>query len=228
MAVAFRANGHKAETSSSSVAVLPAGLAADDLMLMAVGIGNSAAVTITTPSGWAQLTSSPSAAGGFGNNQRLAVYYRTAGASETAPTVTFSASNAHTIDILAFTGCDATTPINANAKAAWTANNSSTIYTHPTVTTTVDACGIVLLKYDNRSSSTNAVSSAPAGYAQIVATTSDGWGCLTATLGAKTPAGATGTLAVTYANTMGAVGYTVALAPPAAAGSTFVPKIVIL
>ena len=115
MAVTFRANGHKAENTASSVAVLPAGLVAGDFMLMSASVTGSSA-NVNTPSGWTQLPSSPTALGGFGTAERLAVFYRVAGASESAPTVTFSTSCPHQIDILAFTGCDGAAPVNTDAK----------------------------------------------------------------------------------------------------------------
>lgn len=212
----FRANGHKAATASSSVATLPAGLSTNDLMLMCVGVGSNSA-TVNTPAGWTQLASSPTVLGGFSTSERMAVFWKIAGASEAAPTVTFSVSCAHTIDILAFVGCHQTSPINADAKAAWGA--AGTTYTHPSVTTTIDQCAVVLLKWDNNGG-TITVTSAPAGYTQIAAPTGNGFGSFAATLGSKSPAGATGTLPVTYSASIVAVGYTVALTPaPAGLGT---------
>lgn len=106
-AMSFVAAGAAAHANNASVSPgLPAGLAQGDQMLLLAAIRNSGTGTPDTPSGWTPLVDA--------GNMRL--YGKTAGASESAPTVTFTGgvANADTsAQIAAFRGLDltpATTP----------------------------------------------------------------------------------------------------------------------
>lgn len=99
--MSFVAAGTAAHAVNTSVAPgVPAGHAAEDLFLMLVAIRNSGAGTPNTPAGWTLLI----------NGSNMALFGKTAAASESAPTVTFAGgvANADTsAQIAAFRGVQA-------------------------------------------------------------------------------------------------------------------------
>lgn len=205
---AFRAAGHaQGATIASLLSVLPAGLASGDTMIMCVSIGTNSR-TVTTPAGWTQISSSPSALGGFAASESMAVFYRVAGGAESAPTVSVSGSCDFQIDILAFTGVDAVTPVEVNALGAWL-GASNTVYAFPTVTTLAGGDGILLVSWDDSGSGNQFTITGPAGYTTI--SQPSGIDRFTALLGSKSAAGATGALSVTYTVNSKKVGFTIGL-----------------
>lgn len=93
-AMSFVAAGTVAHAVNASVAPgVPAGLQAGDTMLLLAAIRNSGAGTPNTPTGWTPLVDS--------GNMRL--FVKTAGSSESAPTVTFAGgvANADTSAMIA-------------------------------------------------------------------------------------------------------------------------------
>lgn len=211
MAVAFRANGHKLETSNSSVAVLPAGLSQNDAMVMLVNI-NSATVTVSTPSGWTQITGSPQTVVATSS---AAVFWKVAGASESAPTVNFSGSVDHSIDISAFTGCDTTNPV-GNTAGATPAGSTTIVF--PAVTTTRASSGIYLAN-GNNFGFTYTFSSGPASYAQVWANNDVNIAEI-GVLGTQASVGSTGTISITYSGLTSPAVFTIVLQPPNVSGPT--------
>jgi hypothetical protein len=128
----------------------PAPLVAGDLLLAAITIRGSS--TITPPAGWTLIRSDLN-----GANLRLSTYWRTATASEPATyTWTFSGPRLAAGGIHAYSGVDATTPIDvANGQP----NTSGTSLTAPGVTTTVPNTRLVAFY----SMTTNATITPPPG-----------------------------------------------------------------
>lgn len=86
-----------AQTSGSSMLTsltpsLPTGTAAGDVLFLFAKGRNTVDPTWTVPSGWTELGSRVAASSGIGGAQynALQLWYKTAGASETAPTVNLS------------------------------------------------------------------------------------------------------------------------------------------
>ena len=87
---------------------LPAGLQIGDLMLLVVEARSSTALSV--PNGWSVLLNATS-----GSTNRAAVFYRVATASETVPSVTNGGSNSILARIVAFSGVDPNSPIDASS-----------------------------------------------------------------------------------------------------------------
>lgn len=102
--------GHN--TTDTWPTTLPSGVQAGDLLVLILSFTQSAD-SASTPSGWTALTGSPlnnSAASG-----RSVGFYKLAGASETAPTVSCSGTPVGAWAMSAWRGVDQTTPIEAQA-----------------------------------------------------------------------------------------------------------------
>lgn len=106
--------------STSAVTILkPTGIVANDVMIAAIHSGWCGANTITPPAGWTLINSTSNTGPGCGSSSTqilLATYYRVATASEpTAYVFTGSASQYLVGGIVAYTGVNPVTPINASS-----------------------------------------------------------------------------------------------------------------
>jgi type II secretory pathway pseudopilin PulG len=129
-------NEAKAASSLTSLSVpIPTGTTAGDLLIAAVATDGDTSTTITTAAaGWTQLDR-----GASSGAVTLGVWYKVAGASEPAPTFTWTTGEQAYGWIMRFTGQDATNPINASAVF----NQTSATPQSPAVTTTVPNCLIL-------------------------------------------------------------------------------------
>jgi PKD repeat protein len=211
MAIAFRAAGALASQFQGTPTIpYPAGVAANDLLLIHY-VAGTATVTPTTPSGWTLLLG-PVAMSGGGNANRGYVYYRVAGGSEPS-SVTFANSGASNTTggiMTAWTGCDITTPIDGSATA--TLPTSGTTGTAPSVTTTKASTRVLHLYWDWTGSTTVTPNGADTErYDTFLSATNIVFELADTAQGA---AGATGTSSVTFAAaTSGGLAATIALAP---------------
>ena len=138
MAIGYRPIGTFNQATTGPTIGLPAGTTAGDLLLLFIHTANEA-VTITSPSGYTQLTNSPvstgtaAAAGGV----RLTAFWKIAGAGEANVVLSDSGSVTGGV-ILAVTGHDPVTPIHATssgiqatASTAWTTPSLAVTGTRP-------------------------------------------------------------------------------------------------
>ncbi len=143
----------------SSVAISPpAGVVANDLMLVRIGLrANTCASINSVPAGWA-LTQCQT-----GGTLSQAVYYKLAGASETGPYAWgFNANYRAGASLSVFRGVDAAAPIMAST----TANGSSSSLIAPSVKTT--AANAMLVDFFSSSHSGGSPFSQPGGMTEIV------------------------------------------------------------
>ena len=115
---------------------VPAGVAAGDLLLCVMLLGNGAGNTPTGPSGFTAIDSQIATLFSAG----LHLYYKIAGGSEpgTYNVSQSGGSNLGAARMYAWTGTHATTPINVNSKSA--VQNGVTTISLPSATTTVAEC----------------------------------------------------------------------------------------
>jgi type II secretory pathway pseudopilin PulG len=140
-------NEAKAASDLTSLAVpIPTGTSSGDLLIAAVATDEDTSTTITTAAGWTQIDRGVS-----GGAVTLGAWYKVAGASESAPTFTWTGGQQAYGWMMRFTGQDATNPINGTPVAA---SSTSATPTSPAVTTTVDNCIILRLGAFNDSSIT--------------------------------------------------------------------------
>lgn len=208
-------------TTGISVA-WPGTYADGDLGLLVVESANQ---SVTTPSGWTQVTGSPqgTGTGGVAGGVRCMVFYKFASGVEA--NVSVSDSGDHTIgQIFVFRGVDSTTPINAGAGSVQ--SSAATSWTLPGVTTTVNDCLIVHCISSDRDSSatTNVDGYTNSNLANITeradaATFTASGGAIVLVTGEMATAGSTGTTSCTSAASVTGAFVTIALAPAAAGGS---------
>ena len=192
---------------------LPAGYQANDIFLYVI---ESASNTINTaPSGYTQVTNSPQANGANAATDRLAVYWKRATGSESAPA---SEGVDHTIAvILCIRGCP-TTGNPWDVTAGDTAG-SGTGATCPSVTTTVPNCLVINIfghGIDAAGAQVTGYTNANlANLTEVVddSTTSGNGGGFGISTGLKASAGATGTTTATLATGNTQVRMTIALKP---------------
>lgn len=194
----------------------PAGIAANDLLVLLVESANQA---ITTPTGWTQVTNSPQSTGtaAAAGGVRLGVFYKFTAGSESSASVADTGD--HTTAIMAaYRGVDTTSPFNATAGSVQASASAS--WTLPGVTTTGDNCLIVLAIGNDRdlnnsasiSSFSNAnLNSLSERFDQTVNSSTGGG--LALLDGGLLTAGATGTTSVTSAASNTAAFITLALTP---------------
>lgn len=196
----------------------PAGLAADDLLLMAHLVHNTTAPTVDTPSGWTQILQQ---AGPTNSRPRSAVFGKVATAADVAAgstTFTISAPVAGAEDWksagIRVTGID--------PNATWAGQiidtsdsgaASADPLVCPTVTTTIDGCLIIF----GGGCTNPRTGTAPAGSTERLDTAQDGdgnGGLLVYTDDTlKDPAGATGTYSVELVSADDQSKWTIAIAP---------------
>jgi hypothetical protein len=137
----FVSAGAMAEGTGNVTPGLPPGLAEKDIMLLFVETANEA---VTAPTGWVAVADSPQGTGTAAGTAatRLTVFWKRAGITETAPTITDPGEHA-VAQILAFRGC-------VNTGNPWdvtsgdVASSASTSVSIPGDTTTVVNCLVVL------------------------------------------------------------------------------------
>jgi hypothetical protein len=128
----------KTASDVASIAVsIPAGTSAGDLLIAAVAMdGSAGSSTLTTAAtGWTLIDR-----GDNGAAVTLGVWWKIAGASESAPTFTWTGGNEQAYGwIMRFTGHNAANPINAS----YMDGQKNITPTSPAVTTTVNNCLIL-------------------------------------------------------------------------------------
>jgi hypothetical protein len=222
MPVAFRSQSSYVTPRATSAAVpAPAGVAADDILLMFVTSNAAGTWTINTPSGWTLLQHDVP-----GGNYRLAVFWKRAGPSEPSSYTLAGSTGALTYwcaAIAAYSGCSTTAAINASSVTAAVSGAVNTVVTPTVTTTTADTMIVRAVARGGGGTATP-----PGSYTERIDIQETTWGQnATAADLAQPAAGATGTATFTFSVTS-AVAYqasTVALAP-AAPAITFVPQII--
>lgn len=133
MSVAFRAVGTQAGrgTGGNVSPGLPSGTAENDILICVVTTNDNA--TFPTMSGWTALESGVGGSGA-GGTIGFALFWKRAGASESAPTVTYSGSAAILAVIIGYSGAGTATAIDVNGTTQVNANANATV-TGPAVTT---------------------------------------------------------------------------------------------
>jgi hypothetical protein len=156
MTITYVGAGAAATANNASVSpALPAGLAADDLLLAVASIRNSGVGTVAGAAGWSVVTSS-------GNVAILGRFYN---ASVTAPTITFigGVANADTIGrILAFRGVSPDALTQSTAAATLNASAQNITYPALDVPAAAHAVLMALWKQDDATSLTT-----PAGWTPV-------------------------------------------------------------
>jgi hypothetical protein len=215
MAIVFRSAGALASNATGTpVIAMPAGVVAGDALIMQYVCDST--VTPTTPTGWTKMFG-PVAMVGTGYSGHG--YWRVAGGSEPGSyTVAHTGANAPAAGIIsAYTGADATTPVDVSATT--TGEAVTTTGTTPSVTTTHDN-ELLLRMYVQRTPGTMSIT--PGGgeterYDTGDATdTNCGFELATS---AAAVAGATGSTSATFAsNALGYIPATIALQPLGSSG----------
>ena len=220
MAIAFRAAGTWTAGTTSIAPPLPTGVAAGDLMLLAINTSNQAVSTVTN---WTQVTSSPVGTGtaGVAGGTRITLYYRLWQSGDAAPTVTVTSGESTQARIFAYSGVDTTTPFDATPVATTlaTANTALTLSAITTVTANALIFWAVARNID-ANATTGVTAFVNANLTSInerndqTVTTGTGGGLWVGD-GFKATASTTGTTAITQSSSI-AVALTVALRPKAA------------
>jgi hypothetical protein len=214
MAVAFRSAGTLTKTNTGAAGLnvpYPAGLAANDLLVLQASVGTSSSATINTPSGWTKLFGPVTGSGASGQAQY--VFTKVASGSETGNLSLVATANNQLSGIMAaYTGCDTTTPVDVFATASLA--TSGTTGTAPSVTTTKASTLILHMYWDWSGSGTTTPNAADTERYDTFDTNQN-----YITELADTPqaaAGASGTSTVTFSTGMsGGLAATIALAPVA-------------
>jgi hypothetical protein len=191
-------------TATTIVIPKPAGVVAGDAMLAAVAFrGNP---TITPPAGWTLVRQDVN-----GNTHRQAVFVKVAGGSEPASyTFTLSSAQSAAGGIVAYSGVDQASPVDAHGGQI---NTSSTSATAPSITTTgPDRMVVAFYATPNLTTFTS-----PGGmterYDQQVPAANQYKVTATADDQLVAGTGGTGTRVATVANSAASVGQLVALRP---------------
>jgi RHS repeat-associated protein len=196
--------GASNSNASTAAVTLPAGVAANDQILLgATYPGNR---TVTTPSGYTLVGTWQT--GTTSSHTKMSVFRKTAAGGETSVTVTFSATFAKAVVAIVYRGVSSTTPIDVSSSATSTTNT----LVLPSVTTTTAGDQLVGLLGATQGASQAAVWAAPTGMVKQVERSiaaTDG-AIVDQALGA---AGATGTRTATLGTTGKLVGALIALKP---------------
>lgn len=142
MAIAFRSLSASAGATVSTITQnKPTGVVSGDVMLAWIYVDTNGTIS-AAPSGWTQLDSQASAT--TGQTYNMYVYYKVAGASEpTSYSWTASSPQYCEIALVAFSGVDTTTPIDAHGIRD--AGSTASLVT-PTITTSAaNDCLVALL-----------------------------------------------------------------------------------
>ncbi len=211
--LAFVGSASTNGNATAESVTVPAGVTAGNaLLLVANGAAGSA---MTAPAGWTQVDTASPANGSMAST----LWERVATASDAGSTVTvtFPAAYHGTVQLLAYSGTNATDPIAAYAKSAAAMPGMS----YPTPTSTVPANGDVVVSVWSTKSSTVNTWTAPAG--QTVRSTAYGSGTgrinSIATDGGIASAGPAGGLSAnTDASGSSFAAWTIVLAPATGGG----------
>ena len=134
-AITFRAASSAGERSTASLSLAqPSGAQPGDMLIASLDVRGTP--TITAPAGWALVRSDPS-----GGTMTKATYWHLVGPSDSGPYVWgFSSADAATGIVLAYSGVDPTSPIDAHSGAT----SSATAMVAPTVTCSAGAMIVAL------------------------------------------------------------------------------------
>jgi hypothetical protein len=159
MAVAYVNKGtNTASTTSPASFALPASIVQGNVLVMIVGVRSNASVT--TPGGWTLLTSGKTIANDT-SGSRLYIFYKVAGASESAPSV--SATFAPICGaILQFSGADGGT-----VAASAVATDEATTATKSTGTVSVNNGGMLIGAAVSNPNGTVNMTSGPSGFTNL-------------------------------------------------------------
>lgn len=124
------ASGGDNGTGSSLTLSLPAGVAANDQIILAVTLPGNQSIK-STPTGYTAIATYSSGTGA--SNVKLALYRRTAAAGDTSVTVTFMKTFAKAAALVVYRGVNPTNPIDVSSSGT-TASGTSVVA--PSVTTT--------------------------------------------------------------------------------------------
>lgn len=224
--MAFRAAGTFTVANVAITPPLPAGIVADDILLLYLTTAN-AVITIADAAGgtWTELPDSPQGQGTIdtAGGNRITVFWSRYNGTQTAPT-TSDSGNFNMGVILAYSGRITTgNPYDVTAGDTQAATTAGSI---PGDTTTVDGCDIVAAASTDRdaNSTTNATDWANASLASITERVDDvsasfsGGGFAIAD-GVKTTAGVVDATTWTQAASANLCNHMVALKPPAGAAA---------
>lgn len=121
-------------TSTTVTPSIPAGVAASDVLILALADGADPA-TLTGPAGWTQVDSVIDT-GTAPAEARMTVWWKVATGSDTAPTVTAGSSTRWVAMLMAYRGVDNVTPFIDHSGQAESGGSSTTVHTAPTITNT--------------------------------------------------------------------------------------------
>jgi RHS repeat-associated protein len=124
------ASSGDAGTGSSLTITLPAGVKANDQIVLAVTLPGSQSIK-STPSGYTAIGSYSSGTGA--SNVKLSLYRRTAQAGDTSVIVTFSKTFAKAASVIVYRGVNPSTPVDVTSSGTTTTGQSVTA---PSMTTT--------------------------------------------------------------------------------------------
>lgn len=214
MPVTFAATGTFTERSAEATTAVPypATVAAGDLAIL-VGSANNATVLTTNPSGWTQDVSTAAVAAAAAAVPNLYVGHRICAGTEGGTTVTVThANNISSWQIITLAGVDAATPLDIAAAVVTPDGGASTV-TIPSQTVVTAGAALVYAATVSGSSST---ATPPAGFTEAGDRST---GTRPLTLGYKlgVPAGASGSVGVTFTGSGNLIGALLVVRPSGAA-----------
>jgi hypothetical protein len=118
-----------------------------DLMVLAVDVNGNVTASISTPSGWT-LYGSPTQAGSV-THTTLAIYYKFRQVGDTAPSVSWTGSGKNSGVMVAFSGVDATTPIDTLIPTFNTNSGSTAPQSASLAAATMGACRVHIYGWAN-------------------------------------------------------------------------------
>lgn len=217
MPITFVAAGTVAlnDTAATTLNVpYPAGVAAGDVIAMAIGVNSATLPTI--PSGWLAGGVS-STSGGSAPSERIILKVCTG--SETGSQAVTTPSATSRAQMLLFRGVDNTTPLD-NAGSVTASSTATSTYVLPSMTTTAAGAALVLIGVANAPGGTWTSPTSPGAFTETAETTG-----ATPSMGVQyliwSGSGATGTVSYTRStNVRGCTGM-LALRPAAASSTTY-------
>ena len=193
----------------------PAGIVDGDLIfLVAETSANNPVATITTPTGWASLSGTPNVSPLTQTATRLYVWYRIRSGVYTAPALSPSVSD-HIVAVqVAYRGVDPNNPFDVTS--ASTSGTSATVAFASVTTASPNTMVVLVAGRDEDRGSTNAITTAPTGYAERVDTnvaTGNGGGIFVADLTRAASGLYSPVPSATAQNSSAYVAFTIALRP---------------
>lgn len=201
--VGSAAGGGNTGTPATVTVNLPAGVQANDQIIVAATLQKSK--TVTTPTGYTQITGSPFQSATANTSTKVAVFKKTAVGGETSVAVTFGTNTAKTVTVAVYRGAAATLDATSNKGA-----EGVTSVAVPSVTATAAGDRLVLIAGE---ASNSGSWTTPTGMTSEIAQ-SDG-GNIRALIADQIlgAAGATGTRTPTFSTSGKLVGVLLALKP---------------